>query len=283
MASGKAIRLNRLRHTLSSRSLIVPLDHGATVGPIEGIAALDVTLGWLSETPGLVQGVVLHRGAMRHGLARLAGPVLPPLILHVSASSQVDPEGTTKSIVATVEDALQLGADAVSVHVNLGVPGEGAMMRDFGALAAQCQRWALPLLAMMYVRPEGKTSTRTEDVALAARIAAETGADMVKVSYPGSSVAMQEVVAGCFIPVLIAGGDKNDDAASLRMVEDAVAGGAAGVCIGRNLFQAAARRRMLIDMAEALHGNAGVANPPPNRTPVHDLIATGVTRIEVVA
>lgn len=88
----------------------------------------------------------------------------------------MDPDGTPKSLIATVEEALLYGADAVSLHVNLGVSGEGAMLRDFGIVARQCERWGLPLLAMMYVRPQGKDCARTENIALAARIAAETGA-----------------------------------------------------------------------------------------------------------
>ena len=267
MNSGKRIRLARLFQRASGRSIIVPMDHGATMGPLDGITDLCSSVIRLQATLDLVQGIVLHRGAMSHLDEKLMASDVPPRILHLSGGTAIDPAQGSKSLVAQVEDALQIGADAVSVQVNLGVDGEGAMLRDLGAVASACGRWSMPLLAMMYVRTKGMTSTRTEDVKLAARVAAETGADLVKVSHPGSVEAMREVVDGCFVPVLVAGGERaNDPAGVAAAVRSALDGGAAGICVGRNTFQAPSPSAMLRTLAELVHGvPQRVAVPPSGR------------------
>lgn len=225
------------------------------MGPLEGLTNLRSAVAELNGKPGLAQGIVLHRGAMRHLDFMPGSTKLPARILHLSGGTSVNPTGGTKSLVAQVEDALQIGADAVSVHVNLGVEGEGEMLRDLGAVASACERWSMPLLSMFYVHRHGTTSTSVKDIKLAARVAAETGADLVKVSYPGSINDMREVVDGCFIPVLVAGGERINAAADIAStVRDALDGGAKGICIGRNMFQAEAPAKMLHSLAEIVHG-----------------------------
>ncbi|SMF17071.1 2-amino-3,7-dideoxy-D-threo-hept-6-ulosonate synthase [Pseudogulbenkiania subflava] len=260
MSSGKKVRLSRLRQMASGKSLIVPMDHGATLGPIEGLADLASAVSHLCGASAQVQGVVLHRGAMAWVGEMLPPHLMPPRILHISSSTALSADASAKSQVACVEDALQIGADAVSIHVNLGVDSENQMMRDFGTVVSHCQRWNMPLLAMVYVRRKGQVSNDVSDVKLGARVAAEMGADLVKVSYPGSAAAMREVVDGCFSPVLIAGGEKSDTPqAALQMVRAAMTGGAAGVCIGRNFFQAHDPTGFLRAMAEAVHGTQPAA------------------------
>jgi predicted phospho-2-dehydro-3-deoxyheptonate aldolase len=264
MNCGKSIRMGRLVHSVTGRSVIVPMDHGATMGPIQGLVNLRDTLTPLCSAPDLVQGLVLHRGSFQRSSELLPAHAMPPRILHVSSSTSFNPVSGGKAQVAWVEDALQMGADAISIHVNLGVEQESVMMRDFGTLASVCQRWGMPLLCMIYVRIQGQTSNRVEHVKLAARVAAEIGADLIKVSYPGSIDAMHEVTHGCFAPVLIAGGDKSDSERSvLQMVRDALAGGAAGVCMGRNLFQADDVARFLRSVADVVHSHVTTQDETP--------------------
>jgi predicted phospho-2-dehydro-3-deoxyheptonate aldolase len=264
MNCGKSIRMGRLLHSVSGRSVIVPMDHGATMGPIQGLVNLRDALTPLCSASDLVQGLVLHRGTLQRSSELLPAQEMPPRILHVSSSTSINPVSGGKTQVAWVEDALQMGADAISIHVNLGVEQESVMMRDFGTLASACQRWGMPLLCMIYVRIQGQSSTRVEHVKLAARVAAETGADLIKVSYPGSIEAMHEVIDGCFVPVLIAGGDKSDSERSvLQMVRDAMAGGAAGVCMGRNLFQADDVARFLRSVADVVHSHVATRDDIP--------------------
>ena len=89
-------------------------------------------------------------------------------------------------MVCTVEEAIKLGADAVSVHVNLGAEDEGAMLKDLGSVAKEAMDWGMPLLAMMYVRgPKVKNQYDVSVVKHAARVGAELGADIVKVPLYG--------------------------------------------------------------------------------------------------
>ncbi|MES2936696.1 MAG: 2-amino-3,7-dideoxy-D-threo-hept-6-ulosonate synthase [Pseudomonadota bacterium] len=257
MHTGKMTRLARLTHRRSGRSLIVPMDHGFTLGPIAGLADMRAAVMPLGGDSGLVQGVVLHRGVVAHLAETMPAHAVPPRLLHVSASTALRPDSSLKTLVAGIEEALMLGADGVSVHVNLGDEAEPRMLRDFGTIAAECQRWGMPLLAMMYVRRQGRSSCEVADLKIAARAAAEMGADLVKVSYPGSVQAMREIVDGCFAPVLIAGGEKlGSTREAVQLVRDALAGGAAGVCMGRNLFQSPDPAAVLQAVAEAIHGKA---------------------------
>jgi DhnA family fructose-bisphosphate aldolase class Ia len=141
--------------------------------------------------------------------------------------------------VCTVEEALRLGADAVSVHVNLGDVMDTAMVRDTGEVSRECRKWGMPLVAMMYTRGEKiKNQFDVKYVKHAARVGAELGADIVKVNYTGSPDTFREVVEGCPVPVVIAGGEKVEtDRDLLEMVAGALKAGAAGVSIGRNAFQ----------------------------------------------
>ncbi len=256
MNTGKRIRLSRLIHRTSGRSIIVPMDHGASMGPLDGLTNLRNSAVRLQLAPGLVQGVVLQRGAMHHLDTIFLSSSSPARVLHLSGGTSLDPNPGTKSLVAQVEDALQTGADAVSVQVNLGAPGESTMLRDMGTVASACERWNMPLLAMMYVRRDGIASTQVADVMFAARVAAETGADMVKVSCPATGERMREVVDGSFIPVLVAGGEfAHDPSRTAQIVRNAIVGGAAGICVGRNVFQAQHPAETLQMLASIVHGS----------------------------
>jgi len=141
--------------------------------------------------------------------------------------------------VATVEEALKIGADAVSIHVNVGAEDESRMLSTLGEISRHCQEWGMPLLAMMYPRGRKiKDEYSAESIAHAARVGAELGADIVKTNYSGDPDSFASVVDSCPVPVVIAGGPKVETELDLlRMVEGAIASGARGVAIGRNVFQ----------------------------------------------
>jgi DhnA family fructose-bisphosphate aldolase class Ia len=159
--------------------------------------------------------------------------------MHLSASTILSPYSNRKGLVATVAHAIRQGASAVSVHVNLGEKYESEMLKDLGKVAEDCDQWEIPLLAMMYVRDGKKESEYDpQKVSHAARIAEELGADLVKVNYTGTKEGFAEVCSSVKIPVLIAGGPQIGSSQEfLTMVTNAVAAGAAGVSIGRNIFQ----------------------------------------------
>ena len=256
MSFGKRIRLERILERNSGRTVIVPMDHGVTVGPIQGL--VDMKLMVDSVTEGGANAVLGHVGLPLHGHRQRGKDV--GLILHLSGSTVWSPDPNAKMLVNTVENALKMGADGVSIHVNIGAESEADMLRDLGRTSVACMEWGLPLLAMMYTR--GKKVVRESDpevVRHAARIAAELGADLVKVTYTGSADTFRAVVAGCPIPVLIAGGEKTDsDRAVFEAVHGALEAGGRGVCIGRNAFQHAKPLGMMQAICAMVHENVSV-------------------------
>lgn len=253
---GKLIRLERIINRDTMRSVIVPMDHGVTVGPIPGIENMRDMVNAVAE--GGANAVLGHIGLPLHGHRREGKDV--GLILHLSGSTVWSPDPNAKVLVNTVENALKFGADAVSVHINIGAENESVMLRDLGQVAVQCMEWGMPLLAMMYARGKKiKSESDPDSVRHAARIAAELGADIVKVTYTGSAKSFAKVVAGCPIPVVIAGGEKlTDDRMLLQIIRDSLDAGGSGVAVGRNAFGHATPVRMTRAICALVHDNASV-------------------------
>jgi fructose-bisphosphate aldolase/2-amino-3,7-dideoxy-D-threo-hept-6-ulosonate synthase len=139
--------------------------------------------------------------------------------------------------------------------VNVGAGNEPDMLHNLGMIAEECREYGLPLLAMMYARGEKVTSEHdVKYVKHAARVGAELGADIIKTVYTGDKKSFKEVIDGCPVPVVIAGGPKIESEADLfRMIEDAMDCGAAGVSIGRNIFQAKNRIELTKKVCEMVH------------------------------
>lgn len=232
---GKKIRMERLLNRNTGKTVIVPMDHGVSVGPIDGVKDIRSAVQLVAE--GGANAVVEHKGLVGKG-HRGEGKDIG-LIIHLSASTSLSPYPHAKTLVCSVEEAVKLGADGVSIHVNLGNGDEKQMLHDFGRVSADARDWGMPLLAMIY--PRGDKIKDEYDVSVvkhAARVGDELGADIVKVSYTGSVESFREVVEGCSIPVVIAGGEKmGSDRELLEVVRGAVDAGGAGVSIGRNVFQ----------------------------------------------
>ncbi len=161
----KQLRLERLYRYGDERLLVVPLDHAVTSGPIVVDGGLVRLVGQLADSN--VDAVVLHKGSLRHldhrWFTRTA------LIVHLSASTAHAPDPDSKYLVSSVENALRLGADAVSVHVNLGSDSEKEQVADLATVSDACDRWNMPLLAMMY--PRGPRIADPRDPALIAHAA----------------------------------------------------------------------------------------------------------------
>lgn len=250
---GKRIRMERIMNRETGKTVIVPMDHGVTIGPIPGLIRLQETVHAVAE--GGANAVVLHKGIAEAGHRRRGKDV--GLIVHLSASTRMAPDPNSKTMVCTVEEAIKLGADGVSVHVNLGAENERSMLNDLGQVGKLAMEWGMPLLAMMYTRgPRVKNEYDVTLVKHAARVGAELGADIVKVVYTGSTETFREVVEGCFVPLVIAGGEKMDnDEDIFEMVRGAMKAGAAGVSIGRNIFQHKAPEAIVQTISQIVHNS----------------------------
>ena len=231
---GKKIRMERIMSRESGKTVIVPMDHGVTIGPIVGLINMQETINAVAK--GGANAIVIHKGLVEAGHRRSGKDI--GLIVHLSASTRVAPHPSSRTIVCTVEEAIKLGADAISIHVNLGAEDEKSMLNDLGNIAKEAMEWGMPLLAMMYTRgPKAENEYDVKWVKHAARVGAELGADIIKVVYTGSSESFREVVEGCFVPVVIAGGEKmENDQDILNMVKGAMEAGGAGDWIGCSGF-----------------------------------------------
>lgn len=233
MTTGKGLRSRRL--TRGDRALIIPMDHGISGGPAAGLRNMPETIRQVGE--GGATGVLFHKGLFPE---YYEADVAMGALLHISASTALNPDPNDKVLVATVEEAVSLGADGVSIHVNFGSPTESRQVAQAGRVGGECERYGMPFLFMAYPRGPGVKNPHDPTlVAHVARAAAELGADLVKVPYTGDRDSFARVVEGCPVPVLIAGGPRvGTDAELLQMVYDAMQAGAAGASIGRNVFQA---------------------------------------------
>jgi 2-amino-4,5-dihydroxy-6-oxo-7-(phosphonooxy)heptanoate synthase len=249
----RQVRLRRLYRNSAQRLLIVPMDHSVTDGPIAGDRGLDHLVGQLARNGA--DAVVLHKGSLRYidpdWFARTS------LILHLSASTRHAPDPDAKYLVASVEEAMRIGADAVSVHVNLGSMEERRQVADMAAIADACDRWNMPLLAMIYPRgPRIKNPRDPELVAHAATLAADLGADIVKTPYTGTVAEMTDVVRRSPIPIVVAGGSPLADiSAILSYVDQIMRTGAAGVAMGRNVFGTANPGATAGRIADLIHAD----------------------------
>ncbi len=253
---GKEIRLERIIDRNSRRTVIIPMDHGVTVGPIEGLADMRETVS--KVVAGGANAILMHKGMVRAGHRGTGKDV--GLIIHLSAGTSISPDPNAKELVCTVEEAIKLGADAVSVHINLGAETDKEMLRQLGYVSSRCTEWQMPLVAMVYTRgPKIKDEYDVKNVKHAARVGAELGADIVKVPFTGSTESFTEVVQGCPVPVVIAGGPKMDsDEDIFKMVNEALKADAAGVSIGRNAFQHKNPTKMVQALSKMVHKGASV-------------------------
>jgi fructose-bisphosphate aldolase/2-amino-3,7-dideoxy-D-threo-hept-6-ulosonate synthase len=159
--------------------------------------------------------------------------------VHLSAISNLTPDANNKVQVCTVQEAIRIGADAVSVHINVGAQDEDKMLEKLGRVADECDVYGIPLLAMMYPRgPKIQSEHAADVVAHAARLGAELGADIIKTNYTGSIKTFKAVVESCPVPVIIAGGPKcKTEQEILQTAYESIKAGGAGLSIGRNVFQ----------------------------------------------
>lgn len=255
---GKQIRLERILNRETRKTIIVPMDHGVTVGPIEGLLDMGAAVDAVAE--GGANAVVGHVGLPLYGHRKHGKDI--GLILHLSSSSFLNPtDPNDKVLTNTVQRALKMGADGVSVHINVGSKNESKQLEILGQVAGECMEWGMPLLAMMYPRGEGIEGDpqQAKYVKVAARIGAELGADIIKTYYTGDPKTMREVTAGCMVPVVIAGGSKLSDQETLEMIKGAMDGGCAGLSMGRNAFQHAQPAKLIAAASAIVHEGKSVS------------------------
>jgi DhnA family fructose-bisphosphate aldolase class Ia len=152
------------------------------------------------------------------------------------------------------EDALRMGADAVIAMGIVGTRDEAASLQSLAALAGECDRWGIAFVAEMLPGGFAAKEVTPAQIASAARVGADLGADFIKVAYSGSVESFREVVSSCYRPVVVLGGSKQHPEALASTARDAVKAGARGMAVGRNIWQSANPGVITASLVEAIHG-----------------------------
>jgi len=250
---GKSIRLERLFDRKSKKIIIIPMDHGFTLGTIKGLENLADMIDKVAS--GGANAVLEHSGMVGAGHRQYGKDI--GLIIHLSGATILTPYPNKKVLVCSVERALKMGADGVSIHINIGADEEPEMLQDAHTVIEASRVWGIPLLAMMYPRGKNIKDENAPDVVnIAVRAGAELGADIVKTNYTGDIDSFKNIVKGVNVPVIIAGGPKMDTIPELfQLVYDSIQAGGAGVAFGRNVFQAENPAKVVEGLAKIVHNN----------------------------
>ena len=238
---GKQVRLQHISNPKSDKFLFVTMDHGITYGVLPGLEDIGTLIAQVGK--GGADAVLLHKGNVKNVLLAEKRNMIPfrqglGLIIHLNASTTISPGPNIKIPVCTVPEAIQLGADAVSIHVNIGVDGDDEMIEFMGEVSSECLDWGIPLIAMMYPRgPNIESEYDPEVISHCVRIGVELGADIIKTNYTGDMKSFKHICDNTPVPIIIAGGPQQENVVQFyQMISDAMKSGASGVAIGRNIF-----------------------------------------------
>ncbi len=224
---GMRNRLERIFDPASRRTVMLAFDHGYFQGPTTGLERLDLAIPPLAE---YADALMCTRGALR---STIAPSINKAVVLRSTGGQSVLKELSNELVTVDVEDAIRINASALCAQVYIGAEYEHASIRNLAQVINAGNRYGLPTLGVVGV---GKELTRdARYFRLATRIIAETGAHLVKSYYVEDG--FESVVASCPVPLVIAGGKKLPERDALTMAYRAVQEGAAGVDMGRNIFQ----------------------------------------------
>jgi len=251
---GKSIRIERLFDRKSKKTIIIPFDHGLTMGTIKGLENIADMVDKVAL--GGANAVLMHSGMVSTGHRQYGKDI--GLIIHLSGATNLAPDPDRKVLVCSVERALKMGADGVSIHINIGANEEPEMLQDASKTIEKSREWGIPLIAMMYPRgTKIKNENDPEVVNIAVRVGVELGADVIKTNYTGDIDSFKDIVNGVsHVPIIIAGGPKMDSISDLfQMVYNSIQAGGCGVSIGRNIFQSEDPTKMISAIYKIVHNN----------------------------
>ncbi|WP_254522362.1 2-amino-3,7-dideoxy-D-threo-hept-6-ulosonate synthase [Natrinema caseinilyticum] len=230
MTTGIDARLERIG--TDGSYVIVPMDHGITMGAVQGLKDIESTIDGV--TTGGADAVLTQKGIAPRVHENKNGK---GYIVHLNGSTTIGPDENDKRVTGTVEEAIRVGADAVSFHINVGSDHEPDQLTQLSEVTETAERFGMPVLAMAYARGPGVDPEDPEALGHAVRLAEELGADIVKTGYSGDAESFRHVVESTRLPVVIAGGSKGSDRQTIEMVRGVMDAGGAGVSMGRSIFQ----------------------------------------------
>ncbi len=240
---GMQNRLSRLFNPKSGRTVMLAFDHGYFQGPTTGLERIDLTIAPLMPYADVL---MCTRGALRTSVDPALGK---PVALRCSAGQSILTELSNEYISVEMEEALRLNASALAAQIYIGAEHEHQSIKNVTKLIDAGTRYGIPTLAVTGV---GKDMARdARYFGLATRIAAEIGAHFVKTYFVEK--AFETVTHGCPVPVVIAGGKKIPELDALTMAYRGIDQGAAGVDMGRNIFQSDSPKAMIQAVGAVVH------------------------------
>ena len=246
MSWGLKNRLARIIQPDTGRTVMLAVDHGYFLGPTSGLERPGeqcVPLAPYADT------LMLTRGVLRNCIPSATAT---PIVLRVSGGTSVlQDDLSDETIITSVEECIRLNAVGMALSVFVGAPHQHQSIANLSRLVDEGERYGIPVVAVTAV---GKDMARdARYLALACRICAEMGAHIVKTYYCDD---FEKVTSTCPVPVVIAGGKKLPELDALQLTANAIAGGAVGVDMGRNIFQAESPVAMIQAVGAVVHRNA---------------------------
>lgn len=234
------------------KAVIIACDHAGFMGPAKGLEDPGKLINALVESG--VDAILTTRGIVQR-FGDLFGRM--GVILRADGGSSIaSPVNGSIKPLFSVENACQMGVDAIICMGMIGFPEEPSSLENLSAFVAESDHWGMPVIAEMLIKPKEGNRATSEEVAFAMRIGAELGADLIKASYAGPVDKFKVALQSCYRPVVVLGGEKvNNDQEMLQNVADALEAGASGVAIGRNVWQHTNPGGVSRALVELVHGS----------------------------
>ena len=241
-------RLSKIIRPEDGRCLMLAVDHGYFLGPTE---RLEVPRKTVTPLLPYADSLMLTRGVLRTSVPPERDI---PIVLRVSGGTSIIGEDLSKeTITVSIEEAIKLNASCLALSIFVGSKYEHQTLANLAKLVDEGEKYGIPVLAVTAVGKEMGRDTRY--LGLACRIAAELGAHVVKSYYCDN---FEQVVEGCPVPLIIAGGKKLPEVDALKLSYDAIHHGASGVDMGRNIWQSDWPVAMIKAVKAIVHDSAGV-------------------------
>jgi putative autoinducer-2 (AI-2) aldolase len=240
---GMKNRLARIFNPHTARTVMLAIDHGYFQGPTTGLERVDLNIVPLMP---LADALMLTRGILR---TTVPPSINKPIVMRCSGGPSILKELSDEELAVDIEDAIRMNVSALTLQVFIGGVHETRSVHNMTRLVDMGMRYSIPTMAVTAV---GKELTRdAQYLRLACRICAELGAQIVKTYY--CEEGFETVTASCPVPVVMAGGKKLPELDALTMAYNAIIRGAAGVDMGRNIFQSDAPRAMMQAVHQVVH------------------------------
>ena len=248
MSWGLENRLSRIIQPRDGRTVMLAVDHGYFQGPTTGLVDAAGCIGPLVD---LADTLMLTRGILR---TCVDSSISTPIVLRVSGGNSVlEDDLSNETIITSVEECIRLNAAGMALSIFVGSEHQQQTIANLAKLVDEGERYGIPVLAVTAVGKEMVRDSRY--LGLATRIAAEMGAHIVKTYLCDD---FERVVAGCPVPIVVAGGKKLAERDALQLTFDSIAGGASGVDMGRNIFQSDSPVGMIKAVRAIVHSGASV-------------------------